>query len=265
MPQTTTPIDQNAFNELFRAEPQSVAGKSCLVTGGTTGLGRAIAMLLVARGARVLIFGRHEKELNQALADIKRVGGGQIVGITADASKREEADKIFKEVDQRLGGLDILVSNAGLAASSVTDSDYDEWRTVIDTNLTAYLLFSKFAIERMKPKKEGHLVFIGSMSAENRSKGSDVYVATKGGVRAFSQSLAKSVNSDGIRVTLIEPGLVGADMTEEKVPKDQQAQQEKELKILRAEEIAQAVLFAVEQPKRCNVGMIQIRPTANPS
>src|SRR4051812_47011387 len=152
MPQTTTPLDQNAFSELFRADPQSVAGKACLVTGGTTGLGRAIAMLLVARGARVLIFGRHEKELTDALSQIKRVGGGEIFGITADASKREEADKIYKEVDARLGGLDILVSNAGLAGSSVTDTDYDEWRTVIDTNLTAYLLFSKYALQRMKPK-----------------------------------------------------------------------------------------------------------------
>jgi NADP-dependent 3-hydroxy acid dehydrogenase YdfG len=261
MPQT--PTDQAAFEELFRAEPQPVEGKACLVTGGTTGLGRAIAMLLVARGARVLIFGRHEKELNDALSDIKRVGGGQIFGMVADASKREEAELIFREVDGKLGGLDILVSNAGLAASSVTDTDYDEWRTVIDTNLTAYLLFSKHAIQRMKPKKDGHLIFIGSMSAENRSKGSDVYVATKSGVRGFSQSLAKSVNADGIRVTLIEPGLVGADMTEEKVPKEKQAQQEKELKLLRAEEIAHAVLYVLEQPKRCNVGLIQIRPTAN--
>lgn len=264
MPQSQR-LDESAFKELFRAEPQSVSGKSCLVTGGTTGLGRAIAMLLVARGARVLIFGRHEKELNDALTDIRRVGGGEVFGMIADASKREEADKVFQELDRQLGGLDILVSNAGLAASSVTDTDYDEWRTVIDTNLTAYLLFSKYALERMTPKKEGHLVFIGSMSAENRSKGSDVYVATKSGVRGFSQSLAKVVNEKGIRVTLIEPGLVGAEMTEEKVPKDQQAQQERELKILRAEEIAQAVLYVLEQPKRCNVGLLQIRPTANPA
>lgn len=219
-------------------------------------------MLLVARGARVLIFGRHEKELNQALADIREVGGGEVFGLTADASVRDDVKKVFDEVDRRFNGLDVLISNAGLAASSIVDSEYDEWRTVIDTNLTAYLLFSKLAIERMKPRKNGHIVMIGSMSAESRGKGSDVYVATKSGVRGFSQSLAKQVNAEGIRVTLIEPGLVGADMTEESVPKEEQPQKEKELKILRAEEIAMCVLYCLEQPKRCNVGMVQIRPTA---
>ncbi len=261
----TTPTTRNEeeYARLFRAEPQSVEGKPVLVTGGTTGIGRAIAMILVANGARVLIFGRHNKELNDALGDIRAVGGGEIHGIVADSSSYDDVHRVFGEVEQRFGRLDALVCNAGIAGSSVTDTDYNEWRKVIEVDLVAYLHFAQHAAAVMKRQGEGHIVFIGSMSAESRGKGSDVYVAAKSGVRGFSDSLARSLNPEGIRVTLIEPGLVGAEMTLEKVAKEEQDEQERQLKLLRAEEIAGCVHYCLTQPKRCNVAMVQIRPTVN--
>jgi NADP-dependent 3-hydroxy acid dehydrogenase YdfG len=221
-------------------------------------------MLLVARGADVLICGRHERELNEALAEIREIGGGQIVGLTADVVRAEDIERIFAEADRQLGGVDAVVCNAGMAASSVLDQELDVIREALDTNLLAYMLCAKHAAARMRPKKDGHLVFTGSLSAKERGAGSDIYVATKMGIRGFVDSLAKQLNEEGIRVTLIEPGLVGADMTSNKHPAEKAAQEEKELKILRAEELAHAIIYCLEQPKRCNIAMLQIRPTNQP-
>lgn len=261
MPNESNPVNEAAFKELFRAEVQPMTGRGVIVTGGTTGLGRAIAMLLVARGANVLICGRHEKELNEALADIKRVGGGAIYGRVADTSKSADVKQLFEAADRDLGRFDALVNNAGLAADSVTDSDPDTWQQVIQTNLFGYMLTCRAAAERFRGAKNGHIVNIGSMSAKARDAGSDVYVATKSAIRGFTDSLARQLNEDGVRVTLIEPGLVGSDMTEGKVPKEKQAKAEEDQKLLRAEELAHSVLYVLEQPPRCDVAVIQIRPT----
>lgn len=259
---TATPLNAAAFHEKFKAQPQPVSGKNILITGGTTGLGRAMALLLVSRGANVFIFGRHQKELDDALADIRSVGGGWIGGTTADAAKPEDLKRVFGEVDKQFDTLDVLINNAALAASSVTDTDEAEIIEVVNTNLVAYMLASKHAAERMKKRnKGGTIINIGSMSAEDRGGGSDIYVATKSGTRGFTDSLAKVLNQDGIRVTLIEPGLVGSDMVVEKAPVKKQPKMTREMQLLQSEELAQAVLYVLEQPQWCNVGMIQIRPT----
>jgi len=247
--------------EKLEYEPVSVEGKPILVTGGTTGIGRAIAMLLVARGARVLTFGRDEDALNDALNDIKGVGGGEIYGLTADATKPEDVQKVFREADRRLDGLDVLINNAALGAGSVLDSDYDEWQTVVGTNLLGYMLCCKEAAERMRKKGDGHIVNIGSMSAKVREEGSDVYVATKSGIEGFTDSLAKQANKEGIRVTLIEPGLVGSDMTTDQVPKEGQAEKQEAMEMMKAGELAECVYYCITQPKRVNVALVQIRPT----
>ncbi|MBW3623544.1 MAG: SDR family oxidoreductase [Armatimonadetes bacterium] len=247
--------------EKLQYQPESVEGKAILITGGTTGIGRATALLLVSRGAQVLIFGRHEPELNAALEEIKGVGGGEIFGLTADTKNPDDVRRIFKEVDRRLEGLDILVNNAALGAGSILDSEESEWEEVVQTNLLGYMRFSKKAIERMKQKGEGHIVNIGSMSAKVRESGSDVYVATKSGIEGFTDSLAKLANKEGIRMSLIEPGLVGTDMTTDQVPKEGQPDKQQSLEMMKAGDIAECVLYCITQPKRVNVSLVQIKPT----
>lgn len=244
----------------YTFESQSLSGKAIIVTGGTTGIGRATAVRLVAAGANVLIFGRNEKELTEALADLRDAGDGQVHGLTADTSKPEDVKSVFQEADRLLGGLDILVNNAALAANSIVDSEYSEWEYVVQTNLLGYMSCCREAIDRMAAKGVGHIVNIGSMSAQVREPGSDVYVATKSGIEGFSESLRKNIGEKGVKVTLIEPGLVGTEMTVDQVPKEEQPEQEAEGKMLKAEEIAEAVHYALIQPKRCDVVMIQIRP-----
>lgn len=244
----------------YTYSPQNLAGKAVVVTGGTTGIGRATAHRLVAAGANVLIYGRHEQELADALADLRNAGSGRVFGLTADQSRYEDVQRVFAEADEKLGGVDILVNNAALPANSILDSDYTEWQYVVATNLLGYMACCREAIDRMSRKGVGHIVSVGSMSAQVREEGSDVYVATKSGIEGFSESLRKQVNGKGIKVTLIEPGLVGTEMTVDQVPKEEQPEKEAQGTMLKAEEIAEAVYYTLIQPERCDVVLLQIRP-----
>jgi NADP-dependent 3-hydroxy acid dehydrogenase YdfG len=247
-------LDQSLFN--YQLEP--VADKSILITGGTTGIGRAIAILLASQGAKVMVFGRHQDDLDEALKDI-RAAGGEVLGLTADVSDPEDIQHVFQEFDRQMEKLDILINNAALGYGPITDGRYPEWEYILKTNLLGYMAMTHEAVERMKASGWGHIVNIGSMSADVREKDSSVYVATKAGIQGFSEALRKEVNPIGIKVTLIEPGAVGTDMQSQYSPAEQRERIGK-MKMLRAEDIAACVLYTITQPKRCDVVSLQIRP-----
>jgi NADP-dependent 3-hydroxy acid dehydrogenase YdfG len=252
-------LDTQLNTQLFDYELASVNGKKILITGGTTGIGRSTAVLLAAQGAQVMIFGRHEREIKDAIHDIQATGG-TVNGFTADTSNPEGIRRVFKEADRQMGQLDILINNAAIGYSSVMEGEYKDWQYIVNTNLLGYIYMAMAheAIERMKTNGGGYLVNIGSMSANVREKNSSVYVATKAGIEGFSEALRKEVNPLGIKVTLIEPGAVGTDMQPQS-PEEQRQMQEK-MEMLKAEDIAACVLYALTQPKRCDVVVVQIRP-----
>jgi len=238
---------------------KDVAGLSIVITGGTTGIGRATALLLASKGARVLVAGSDEQHMNDTLADAAKTElRGSLDGVVTDLANEEGINALFEAADSNLGSIDVFINNAALAYQGVSDGGYADWQRVINTNLLGYIACTHFALERMKQKESGHIVNIGSMSADVREKDSSVYVATKSGIQGFSESLRKEVNEQGIKVTLIEPGAVGTDMQPVSVP-DQQKQQESQ-EMMRAEDIAYAVLYAITQPERCDVVDIKIRP-----
>jgi NADP-dependent 3-hydroxy acid dehydrogenase YdfG len=250
-------LNARPAHEFFDYEPESLNGKNILITGGTTGIGRSTAMLLAAQGAQVMIFGRHQQELDNSMRDIKETGGS-VIGLTADTSKPEDIQRVFKKVDEQLGTLDIMINNAALGYNSVMEGEYKDWSYIVDTNLLGYMAMAHEAIARMKANGKGHIVNIGSMSADTREKDSSVYVATKAGIQGFSEALRKEVNPLGIKVTLVEPGSVGTDMQPESP--EEQRQTEEKMEMLKAEDIAACVLYSLIQPKRCDVVMVQIRP-----
>lgn len=238
-------------------EPQDIRGKSVLITGGTTGIGRATALLLASHGARILTFGRDDKQLQEALSDIKKAGG-EVHGLTADASRIDGVQKVFQEFDRRFGSPDILINNAAQPGGGVLDTEPEDIEYILNSNLLGYMLFAREAVVRMKERGEGHIVNIGSMSADVREKGSSIYVASKAGIQAFSEALRKEVNELGIRVSLIEPGLVGTDLGD--TSSEEQRRQQEQHEMLKAEDIAAAVYFCISQPKRSDVILMQVRP-----
>lgn len=233
-------------------------GKRVLITGGTTGIGRAIAALLASYGARVFIFGRQEAALRVALEHVRAVGKGQCEGMTADVAKPQDVERVFTAVDELFGGLDILVANAGVWGDDLEGMGDGEWRYSIETDLVGAMATCREAARFMEDDRGGQIVLIGSISADNRGKGSSVYVAAKAGLQGFAQSFRREMAEKNIRVSLIEPGSVGSDLQE--TPPEEQREKIRKHEMLRAEDIAVCVHYILTQPERCDVAEVRIEP-----
>jgi NAD(P)-dependent dehydrogenase (short-subunit alcohol dehydrogenase family) len=242
---------------MHREPTVSLEGYRILVTGGTTGIGRATALELATHGAHVLISGTDPQHLKDALESFANAGG-KVEGILADFGTKEGVLELFAAVDERLGGLDVAVLNAGIAEKGpLVEMSHEVCNDIVNVNLSGYISCSIESLKRMKGEG-GQIILIGSMSAEECGKNSATYVASKSGIRGFSKSLRKEVNPLGIRVSLIEPGKVGTDM-QEALPEEQE-KAEQELTMLTSEDIARSVIYVLTQPDRCDVVMLQIRP-----
>jgi 3-oxoacyl-[acyl-carrier protein] reductase len=247
--------DPRNLSDAHTAMP-SLKGRKALITGGTTGIGRAIAVLLASEGAKVFVCGRTPEHLDDALERIREVGEGD--GINVDLTRQEDVDRFVEEAESYLGGIDIAVINAGLPADGVGDTEVDKIRYIVDTNLTHMMTTARRVVERMGAG--GDILFIGSMSAVSRGRESSVYVATKTGVEAFAEALRKELADKDIKVGNIEPGLVGTDMQLPEIPVEKQREMIHEAKMLRAEDIAAAAHFFLCQPRRTVVSLMRVEP-----
>ncbi len=230
-------------------EMPSLNGRKAVITGGTTGVGRAIAVLLASEGVEIFTCGRDEQHLKDGLERINEVGKGD--GIALDLAKRDDLDRFFAEAEKKLGRYDIAVINAAIPVDGITDtSEEDAWYAVA-TDYTAYVMSVHKAVSHMKDK--GNLVLIGSMSAHSLGGSSSVYSGMKKGIQGFAEALHKELGKKGIKVGLIEPGLTGADFQYPDIPADKQREMINDEKMLRAEDIAVAVHFMLTQPRRAVV------------
>lgn len=237
---------------------QPIAGRRVIVTGGTSGIGMGIARVLGSNGATVLILGAYEDELDEGMQSLR--GDVQhLHGLVADVTRQEDVERAFKHADQAFGGVDILVNNAGVRGPTLTNSGFEDWRRVLDVNVLGYFACAREAIDRMRRQGFGHIINIGSTSADVRSKEDEIYTATKAAVQAFCESLRKSINDAGVKITLIEPGTVESKLQINQTPK-QMKQRERRLRMLTPEDIGRCVLYCVTQPRRCDVVELKIRP-----
>jgi NADP-dependent 3-hydroxy acid dehydrogenase YdfG len=238
---------------------KNINQKRIVISGGTTGIGKAIADLLISLGGRVLIFGRNQDDFHKAVTDINsKFPSSELYGTPADVTKKEDVQKILVIVDKNLGGIDILINNAAVSAPGITSCTAEEMKYSLDTNIMGYMTFAQEAVARMRIQKSGHIINIGSMSAESRKPKSTVYVTAKTALRGFSTSLRKEINPLGIKVTLIEPGAVSTDM--QTATKEEQQQKIEKQEMLQASDIAMSVLFCLSQPQRCDIVTMQLRP-----
>ncbi|KQN93909.1 short-chain dehydrogenase [Sphingomonas sp. Leaf231] len=231
-------------------------GRRAAITGGTTGIGRAIARLLAAEGAQVFIGGVDQTHLGEALADIREVGQGD--GATLDLSQPDNVGAFLDAATQAMGGYDIVVANAAEAASGLTEMDEAEVRHAISLNFTHYLLLAHRAATTMG--EGGDIVMIGSTSAYVLGPHSTVYAAIKHGLQGFSIALRRELGSKDIRVALVEPGKTGSDMQMPDVSPEEQREQINAGQMLRAEDIAVGVHYLLTQPRRTVIQRLTISP-----
>ena len=195
-------------------------GQKALVTGGNKGIGKAIALAIAKEGADVFINYHSDSEgAQQTVAEIKALGRQAFAG-QADVGKEEDVQQLFKEAIKQLGGLDILVNNAGINGQSpITEMTLDEWRSVIDTNLTSQFLCARAAVNQFlkqgpgKSKAVGKIVCISSV--HDTIPDWVNYAASKGGVKMFIRSLGLELAPKKIRVVGISPGAIQTDINKE--------------------------------------------------
>ncbi|OWK29852.1 SDR family oxidoreductase [Sphingomonas mucosissima] len=240
-------------------EHTKLAGKRILLTGGTTGIGRATLERLAAEGARVLTFGRHQEALDEALSGAREGGGdSELFGVIADSATEDGIEQVFAAVDEKLGGIDMLVACAALGAQPIHEMADDDWRYVIETNLVGYLACARAAIKRMEQQGGGHLLFVGSISTEIKAEGESVYAATKAGIQAFAETLRKEIADKNIKVSVVQPGSVDTDMQECSPEEKREAVANHEM--LHAGEVAEAILFILTRSAACDVVNLRIEP-----
>ncbi|MDX8449046.1 SDR family NAD(P)-dependent oxidoreductase [Mesorhizobium captivum] len=240
-----------------------LAGKVALVTGASSGIGEATAAALAAAGAKVAVAARRIDRLATLSSRIEKAGGTAFA-IEADIAKGGDVAAMVDKAASEWGRLDILVNNAGvMLLAPAAEADPDDWRRMIEINLVGLMATTKAALPHLKASK-GHVVNVSSVAGRVANPGASGYAATKFGVVAFSESLRREVYADKLRVTVIEPGLVRTELGDHITNQEFKAGLEHRLatmEALTAEDIANAILYAVSQPPRVNINEILIRPT----
>jgi NADP-dependent 3-hydroxy acid dehydrogenase YdfG len=240
----------------------TLAGKTAVVTGASSGIGEATARQLAGEGCNVVLAARREERLKSLAAEL---GEGALAAPT-DVTDPAACAALVARTVERFGSLEILVNNAGLGLyGSIPEGDPDDWRRMFDVNVLGVLYSTRAAVRHMLARGTGDIVFVSSLAGRRvpRADGT-VYAATKHAVTAIAEGLRMDVHEKGIRVINVEPGLVRTEFPESSYPDAEEYYAEKEYTPLEAEDVAAAVVYALEQPPRVSVNEIMVRSTEQP-
>ena len=232
---------------------KSLENKLAVVTGGTRGIGRAIAKMLLMEGASVVICGRDHDAVSRSVAQLATETAGKVKGKDADVKDYEQVRALFQFVDRELGGLDILVNNAGVGTFAKTSElSVQDWRTTVDTNLTGAFYCSREALFRFGNRGGGYIVNISSLAGKNAFAGGAAYNASKFGLTGFSEALMLDARYDNVRVSTIMPGSVATQFGGGEVGS--------EWKIW-PEDVAEIVRMLLQTPDRTLISRVEVRPS----
>ncbi len=240
-------------------------GRVAAITGASSGIGEATAEALAREGAAVALIARRHDRLVE-LADRIEKEGGRALPLELDVSDHGKVEAAFSEVKGELGGLNILVNNAGvMLLGTVEGWDVADWRRMVDVNVLGLLYCTREALPLIRDSGGGHIVNLSSVAGRTANFGSAVYNLTKWGVTGFSEALRQEALNSGIRVTCIEPGFVVTELQGHNehpmVVEGIEKMREEVGDPLEAEDIAEAIRWTVTQPERVNVNEVLVRPT----
>ncbi|HKE59902.1 MAG TPA: SDR family oxidoreductase [Pyrinomonadaceae bacterium] len=233
-------------------------GKTAVVTGGTKGIGFAIADALVRAGVRVCLSARDAGEINQAVAELNKIAPGLARGVVCDVRNYEQVKSLFAQTASELGGIDILVNNAGIGVfTTVEEMTPEDFQAVLETNLFGVFYCCHEAIPRMKQRGGGYIINISSLAGANPHPQMAAYNASKFGLNGFSEALMQEVRHDGIKVSYIMPGSVNTEFGGDE-PSELKSWQ------LQPRDIAEVVLDLLRHPDRSLPSRVEIRPSKPP-
>jgi 3-oxoacyl-[acyl-carrier protein] reductase len=227
------------------SDGKPLAGKVAIVTGGSRGIGLAIARLLAEDGASVVVSGRDAARLDAAVRELESLGGA-VLGVVADAAKREDADRLVDAARERFGRIDVLVNNAGITRDQLlVRMKDDDWDQVLDTNLRGVFLMTRAAGKVMMRQKSGRIINIASTAGAMGNPGQVNYSAAKAGVIGLTKAAGRELAHWNILVNAVAPGLIETDMAAA-IPaeaRDAMLQQVPLKRIGQAREVAEVVRF----------------------
>jgi 3-oxoacyl-[acyl-carrier protein] reductase len=230
-----------------------LSGKYAVVTGGTRGIGRAIAEQFLRAGAAVAICGRTRETVDRATTELKQSTGGDIFGQPADVSNADQVARFFDAVGSRFGGLDILVNNAGSGVfRGIQELSLDDWRRTIDLNLSGPFFCCHYALPLLRKRDASYIIQISSLAGINAFAGGAAYNASKFGLNGFSEAIMQDLRYDNIRVSYIMPGSVDTDFS----PRSGHADWK-----IAPEDVAQVALNLLRMPERTLVSRVEMRPS----
>lgn len=233
-------------------------GQVAVVTGGTRGIGRAIAEALVSAGVNVAITARSERGVENAVSQLNETGPGKAAGYICDVRDYDQVKSVFAKIAGDLGGVDILINNAGVGIyAPVASMDVADFRAVLETNVFGVFYCCHEAIPLMKRRGGGYIINISSLAGTNAHPEMAAYNASKFGLNGFSEALMQEVRHDRIKVSYIMPGSVNTEFGGDE-PNDEKSWQ------LQPEDVARVVMELIEQPGRSLVSRVEMRPSRPP-
>lgn len=240
-----------------------IKDKVVVITGASSGIGEATALLLAERGAKVVLGARRPDRLEALATRIAEVGG-EVVYASTDVRRRDDVTNLIHLACERFGTIDVLVNNAGvMPVSPLDDLRVEDWEDMIDVNIKGVLYGIAAALPVFRKQGSGHFVNIASTAGHKTVPSQSVYSATKFAVRAISEGLRQEAG-DKVRVSIISPGFVRTNFAEAVTNQEVRARLEesRDKFALPPETIARAIAYTIEQPTDVDVNEIVIRPTS---
>lgn len=234
--------------------------KTILITGATSGFGKATAELLAKDGYKLILVARNNENLEKLKSELKT----EVFISPIDVANKKQVKELFDNLPLEFNDIDVLVNNAGLALGldSATEAEVEDWEVMVDTNIKGLMYFTRFALDNMKVRNSGLIINIGSVASSVPYKGGNVYGATKAFVKQFSRNLRADLFGTGIKITNIEPGMAETNFSNIRFKGDTEKASKvyENTRSLKPEDVANTIKWVIDQPLRVNIDSIEIMP-----
>jgi 3-hydroxy acid dehydrogenase / malonic semialdehyde reductase len=243
--------------------------KTIMITGATTGFGRATALKFAENAYNIIITGRRKKLLDELENELRAIGKTKVLSLNFDVRKKDEVESAIGNLDKEWKEIDILVNNAGLAVglSHIQEGDTDDWDRMIDTNVKGLLYVTRAVAPLMVARNRGHIFNIGSIAGKETYENGNVYCASKFAVDALSKSMRIDMLRNNIKVTLIAPGMAVTEFSIVRFKGDEEKAKNvyKGIDALTAGDIADVIYYCATLPEHVCINEIVITPAQQAS